>query len=91
MRLQSFIDRLAGWDEETFLERFLDPFLLEEEEDDPVNRRVYRVNSADGQPVIVGRGERCHIRIADNTVSFLHAKLLPPGAPGQPWRIVDGG
>lgn len=91
MRFQSFIDRLAGWDEQTFLERFLDPFLLEEEVDDPVNRRVYRVRSVDEQPVIIGRDKRCHVRIVDNTISSLHAKLLPPRAPKQPWRIVDNG
>ncbi|RMG09408.1 MAG: FHA domain-containing protein [Planctomycetota bacterium] len=75
------------------MRRFAHPFLLAVADPNAAERGrpVYMVRRSGEEGVVVGRGARCHIRIKDPLVSTRHADLLPPAAPGAPWRIVDRG
>lgn len=47
-----------------------------------------RVFSLEGSPLI-GRGQRCHVRVDDNSVSRAHAKIV--AATGPRWTLEDLG
>jgi len=93
MRLREFLDLFGGMKPEELLERFSHPFLLELEETVPEDqeRTVFFVRGGAGQPLVVGRGSQCHIRIRDRLVSLKHAKLVPPEEDAGRWQVVDQG
>lgn len=91
MLLSDFVDSFWGIEREDFRKRFPHPFLLAQENPHEADRgrAVFPLGSGSGVDLVVGRGERCHLRIRDSLVSTLHAELLPPVTAGGPWSLVD--
>lgn len=89
MRLSEFKIRSGiGHGGEYFLDLFpRGAFLLELDDGDP-EVHILRAEGGLGG-AFVGRGKNCHVLVLRKQVSTLHAQVVAPRRPDDPWRLVD--
>ncbi len=90
MLLREFLNLYGSLNLEDFALRFPHPFLLQSlnPAESDRDREIFLLQGAEGAPLVLGRGVRCHIRIRDPLVSTKHAEIA---VTGEAWTVVDRG